>query len=163
MKMSRRGLNLEIPGWGSLHLLHALFDLNGTLALDGILSEAIRERLQRLQEVLAVHVITADTHGTASVLVQGCGDIEVVRIRPGSEAWQKGAFLQKLGAEHTVAFGNGANDVLMLRQARLGVCLMNGEGTATQALLAGDILVRSAEEAVDLLLIPARLLATLRR
>jgi len=39
---------------------------------------------------------------------------------------------------------------------------MHGEGTSLQALLASDILVASAEEALDLLLKPARLVATLR-
>jgi P-type E1-E2 ATPase len=159
---SRRGINLEIPGWGALHLSSALFDLNGTLALDGVLSEGVRERLQRLQELLSIWVITADTHGTAGAVLRGCGYLEIVRIQAGDEARQKSAFLRKLGSEHTVALGNGANDVLMLRQAALGICLMNGEGTATRALVAGDLLVRSAEEALDLLLKPARLLATLR-
>ena len=66
-----------------------------------------------------------------------------------------------LGAR-TVAFGNGANDALMLRKARLGICVMHGEGASLQALLASDVLVASAEEALDLLLKPARLVATLR-
>lgn len=38
----------------------------------------------------------------------------------------------------------------MLRKARLGICVMHGEGTSLQALLASDILVASAEEALDL-------------
>ena len=160
--MDSRGLNLEIPGGGTLRLQQALFDLNGTLALDGILSESVKERLRRLQDVMAVYVVTADTHGTAAELPQECGDLEIVQIQPGNEAEQKGLLLDKLGASRTVAFGNGANDVLMLRKACLGVCLMHGEGAATQALLASDILVSNAEEALDLLLKPIHLVATLR-
>ena len=51
---------------------------------------------------------------------------------------------------------------LMLRKACLGICVMQGEGTALRALLASDVLVRDANEALDLLLKPARLLVTLR-
>lgn len=160
--MDKKGLNLEIPGWGELRLQQALFDLNGTLALDGILSNPVKERLHRLQDILAIYLVTADTHGTAADLVHEFGSIEIARIRPGNEARQKSAVLSELGAWCTVAFGNGANDVLMLSKACLGVCLMQGEGTATPALLASDVLVRSAEEALDLLLCPARLVATLR-
>ena len=69
---------------------------------------------------------------------------------------------EQLGAAHTVALGNGANDVLMLRKACLGICVMQGEGTSLQALLASDVVVRSVEEAFDLLLNPDRLVATLR-
>lgn len=91
-----------------------------------------------------------------------CADLEIGRIQVGNEAEQKGEILEKLGALQTVACGNGTNDALMLRKARLTICLMHGEGTSLQALLASDILVASAEEALDLLLKPARLVATLR-
>ena len=160
--MHKRGLDLEIPGWGTLELQNALVDLNGTLALDGILPETVKERLHRLQEMLAVYVVTADTHGTVADLLKDCSDLEIARIEVGNEAEQKCDLLEKLGASHTVALGNGANDVFMLSKACLGICVMQGEGTALQALLAGDILVRSADEALDLLLKPARLVATLR-
>ena len=160
--MEKRGIYLEIPGWGELRLQQALFDLNGTLALDGILPEAVRKRLARLAETLALYVVTADTHGTVADLMRGCGELEIVRIQTGKEAQQKSAFLEKLGASQTVVLGNGANDALMLRKARLGICVMHGEGTAVQALLVSDVLVRSAEEALDLLLQPNRLFATLR-
>jgi soluble P-type ATPase len=160
--MKRKGIDLEIPGWGSLRLNQALFDLNGTLALDGVLAETVRERLERVQQVFATYLVTADTHGTAAELVRGCGGMEIVRIETGNEARQKCAYLETLGASETVALGNGANDALMLRRAGLGICVLHGEGSAVQALLASDILVRSAEEGLDLLLNPARLVATLR-
>ncbi|MGD8436579.1 MAG: ATPase P [Syntrophobacterales bacterium] len=156
--MDKKGLELEIPGWGTLKLQNALLDLNGTLALDGILPETVKKRLHRLQELLTVYVVTADTHGTVADLLRDCTDLEILRIEVGNEAEQKCDLLEKLGVSHTVALGNGANDSLML----LGICVMQGEGSSLQALLAGDILVRSAEEALDLLLKPARLLATLR-
>ena len=161
-KLDKRGLDLVIPGWGTLEVQNALFDLNGTLALDGVLPEAVKERLHRLQEMLAVYVVTADTHGTVTDLLRDCADLEIGRIQVGNEAEQKGEILEKLGALQTVACGNGANDALMLRKARLGICVMHEEGTSLQALLASDILVASAEEALDLLLKPARLVATLR-
>ena len=160
--MDRKGLRLEIPGWGLLELGQALLDLNGTLALDGVISESVRNRLKRLQEIIPVYVITADTLGAADDIVQGCGDLEIVRIQPGDEAKQKCDFLEKLGPSRTVALGNGANDARMLRRARLGICVMHGEGTAVEALLESDVLVRSCEEAMDLLLLPTRLFATLR-
>lgn len=160
--MEKTGLKLEIPGWGTLTAKQALFDLNGTLATDGILPEAVKEKLRLLQDLFTVYLVTADTHGTAADLAKDCGGIEVARIKAGDEAEQKGEILEKLGPAQTVAFGNGANDVLMLRKACLGICVMHGEGTSVQAMLASDVFVASAEEALDLLLNPARLVATLR-
>ncbi len=160
--MKTQGLTLEIPGWGTLTAKQALFDLNGTLAIDGILPGAVKDRLRLLQDLLSVYLVTADTHGTAADLAKECGGLEIARIQAGEEAEQKGEILEKLGASQTVAFGNGANDALMLRKACLGICVMHGEGTSLQALLASDVLAASAEEALDLLLKPARLVATLR-
>jgi len=160
--MKTQGLKLEIPGWGTLTAKQALFDLNGTLATDGILPGAVKDRLRLLQDLLSVYLVTADTHGTAADLAKECGGLEIARIQAGEEAEQKGEILEKLGASQTVAFGNGANDALMLRKACLGICVMHGEGTSLQALLASDLLAASAEEALDLLLKPARLVATLR-
>jgi len=160
--MEPKGLELNISGWGSVRLMHALFDLNGTLALDGDLSPGVRERLLFLQDYLTLHLITADTHGTAEKVLQGCGDLTIVRIQAGNEAFQKGDYLEKVGSHQAVAFGNGRNDTAMLRRARLGICVMNGEGTAVQAILAGDLVVRSAVEGLDLLLKPDRLRASLR-
>ena len=160
--MKKKGLTLEIPGWGTLTAKQALFDLNGTLATDGILPGAVKEKLKLLQDQIDGNLVTADTHGTAAELAKACGGLEIALIKAGKEAEQKGEILEKLGPAQTVAFGNGANDALMLRKASLGICVMHGEGICLQALLASDLLVANAEEALDLLLKPARLVATLR-
>jgi soluble P-type ATPase len=70
--------------------------------------------------------------------------------------------VDELGAEHVVAIGNGANDAAMLQQAVLGIAVLGGEGLATACLTAADIVVPSIESALDLLLYPRRLVATLR-
>jgi soluble P-type ATPase len=62
-----------------------------------------------------------------------------------------------------VAIGNGANDALMLEHAALGILVMGGEGAAVEALLRARVVVTDICEALDLLLFPKRLIATLRR
>jgi soluble P-type ATPase len=101
--MKKQGLKLEIPGWGTLTAKQALFDLNGTLATDGILPGAVKEKLRLLQDLLAVYVVTADTHGTAAHLAEDCGGLEIAWIEAGEEAEQKGEILEKLGASQAVA------------------------------------------------------------
>ncbi len=41
---------------------------------------------------------------------------------------QKADFVNKLGAQNVVAFGNGANDKAMLKAARLGIVVLGREG-----------------------------------
>jgi len=62
-----------------------------------------------------------------------------------------------------VAIGNGANDVAMLSEAAHGIAGLGPEGLAVSALLAADVLVASIDDALELLLNPKRLIATLRR
>jgi soluble P-type ATPase len=59
--------------------------------------------------------------------------------------------------------GNGANDVDMLAEAALGIAVLGSEGLAVPALIAADVLAASIDEALELLLNPKRLVATLRR
>lgn len=153
---------LSIPGRDDHVLEHLLLDMNGTVAADGFILPGVAQRLAALAANLRVVVITADTHGGASRLAEELG-VEVHRIKPGNEAEQKLRFAQQLGPQHCVAVGNGANDALMLRACAVGLCVLEAEGTAVEAATNADILCRSIDDALDLLLHPTRLAATLRR
>ncbi|UCE71789.1 MAG: HAD hydrolase family protein, partial [Nitrospiraceae bacterium] len=65
-------------------------------------------------------------------------------------------------AQSVVAFGNGNNDRKMLRVARIGIAVTEGEGSAVDILMAGDIHVTSILNGLDLLIHPKKLKATLR-
>lgn len=156
-------LHLEIPGLRALYLRHLVLDVNGTLALDGELLPGVPERLRRLREQLTLHLITADTHGRQDQIDQALG-LTGVRLAAGQpEAEQKAACVGALGAEGVVAIGNGANDALMFRKAALAIAVLGPEGLAAVALREADVLAPDILTALDLLLHPRRLIATLRR
>jgi P-type E1-E2 ATPase len=154
-------ITLDIPGMGRMGWGELVLDLNGTLALDGVLVPGVSERLAPLREQLSIHLLTADTHGAASGIAQLLG-VSWSLVEPGQEAKQKQAFVLALGAERTIAIGNGNNDVEMLRAASLGIATLGGEGTSSRAIAAADLVTQDICEALDLLLFPRRLLATLR-
>jgi soluble P-type ATPase len=129
----------------------------------GTLLPGVMERLAALRSLLTVHLITADTHGQQAAIDAALG-LSAVRTRPGEpEAEQKAACVQTPGAEQVAAIGNGANDVLMFRAARLAIAVLGPEGLAAAALREADVIVPDVGAALDLLLRPQRLLATLRR
>jgi len=154
-------LDLTIPGFGRLELSDIVCDYNGTLAADGLLLEGVGERIQRLSLQLRVHVVTADTFGSAAVQLQSLPCALVV-LDAGDQARAKRDFVQALGAEHVVAIGNGRNDQMMLAAAALGITVCGAEGAAAETLQAGNVVVGRIVDALDLLLRPKRLLATLR-
>ncbi len=152
-------IHVEIPGRGTYILEHLVLDVNGTLALDGILIEGVAERLFALKAHLTLHMLTADTHGRQEIIDKTLG-FEAQRI-PTSAG--KTRYVLDLGADKVVAIGNGANDAGMLRAAAIGIAVMGSEGLAVDALDAADIVVPNILIAFDLLLNPRRMVATLRR
>jgi P-type E1-E2 ATPase len=155
-------IEINIPGRERLQLEHVVFDVNGTLAVDGQLMEGVTRALIILRDRLAIHLLTADTHGRQAIIDQQLG-LKAVRLQPGNEAEQKAAYVRNLGAEAVVAVGQGANDAGMLKEAGLGICVLSKEATAVEALLAADLLAPDVFTALELLEKPLRIVASLRR
>jgi soluble P-type ATPase len=152
---------IDIPGFGGVILKHLVTDFTGTLSVDGSLAPGARERLNKVAEFLDVHVLTADTFGKARGELVGVNCR--VHILEGKEHdVQKEEFVRRLGAENVIAFGNGNNDRKMLKASKIGVAVCLQEGCAADAVKSADILVASALDAIDLLLNPKRMKATLR-
>ncbi|WP_306425013.1 HAD family hydrolase [Acididesulfobacillus acetoxydans] len=157
-------IGLDIPGRGALNLEVAVFDYNGTLAVDGQMLGPVAEGIRRLVEEygLEVHILTSDTFGTVN---QQCRELPVTIqvLRSKEHTAEKAAYLERFGERQVVAVGNGSNDEDMLKRAALGVVIIGGEGCSSRALTAADVAVNRVEDALGLLLNPKRLVATLRR
>ncbi|HCI79192.1 MAG TPA: ATPase P [Ktedonobacter sp.] len=151
-------LHVDIPQRGIIDLHHAVFDINGTLAIDGVVTQEVVDALQQVSKHLSIHILTAGTHGNLADIERSLG-FPLRLINKGDE---KMRYVQQLGPEHVVAVGNGSNDVGMLRLAAIGIAVMTLEGVSTRALQAADVLVASPVDALGLLLYPKRLIATLR-
>jgi len=154
-------LSIAIPGREPTSVEHLVLDVNGTLTESGALLPGVAERLARLQTDLHVVLLTADTFGMARGLAEGLG-VELHVLQPSNGGEQKQAFVQALGPKRVIAIGNGANDAAMLKLAALGLAVVQAEGAAVSALLSADAVFRSICDALDALLAPARLVATLR-
>lgn len=154
-------IKVSIPGKGDLELKYAVFDVNGTLAVDGQLLPRVPELLDILKDHLEIHLLTADTHGKQSE-IDKILNLKADRITAGDEARQKAEYVEKLGPDNTVAVGQGANDSLMLNAAVIGICTLSAEGASLETLLGSDLVVPDIQSALNLLLNPTRLKASLR-
>ena len=155
-------IELDIPGRGQLKLMSLVLDVNGTIAFEGNLIPGVEERLTTLKSLLNISMITADTYGKAPALAKQL-DITMYKLTPGDEDNQKLRYVRQLVSEHTVSIGNGANDALMLGEAKIGICILGPEGAAAEAVTGSDVVVTDINLALDLLLNPRRLVATLRK
>ena len=155
-------IELSIPGCGAIRLEHLVTDVNGTLAVDGMLLEGLSKRIAALRDRLTLHLLTADTHGRQALIDEQLG-LQGTRLSPGNEQEQKRSFVATLGADSVVAIGQGANDALMLKEAAIGICVLSREGSAVETLLAADIVTPDIFAAFDLLEKPVRIVASLRK
>lgn len=152
---------IDIPGRGPLRLECLVLDYNGTIAVDGALLDGVADALRSLAASLEVHVVTADTFGKAADGLAGL-PVRLVVLGADRQDLAKLEYVTALGCERVVAVGNGRNDRRMLEAAALGIALVQAEGAAVETLLAADVACASIRDALQLLLFPGRLVATLR-
>ena len=154
-------LTYHIPGYKDIEVRHLVLDYNGTLALDGVLIPGVADRLKELSKSIKIHILTADTFGSVGKQTSAIPCKVAVLPEPDQDIG-KFNYVTKLNPEFTVAIGNGRNDQLMLKAALLGIATIQGEGAAVETLSSADLVVNDILAALDLLLNPLRLIATLR-
>lgn len=154
-------MKLTIPEYKTLDINTIFLDYNGTIAVDGIIPESVRQRLELLGESFRLYVLTADTNGNAEKQCEGLPLI-VQTFPTGNAKEYKRELLKSMGGKHCAAIGNGRNDEGMLKEAGLAIAVMDKEGAYGKLLKEADLCVRSMQDALDLFLYPNRIVAGLR-
>lgn len=153
-------ITVAIPGRDTIEIEHIALDYNGTIAADGKLIDGIAGRIKKLSAFANVYILTADTYGTVKAQCENIGAI--IKTFPTANAADcKLEIVEALGGR-TACIGNGFNDIKMFDIAGLSIAVMDKEGVCAALIPHADVLVRSAEEALDLLIYTDRLRATLR-
>lgn len=154
-------MEIDIPGRGYFKLDYLVLDANGTISTDGVIDEGVVERLDKLAAGIRPVIITADTLGNAREVFSML-PVELRLLDSGPGAARKLDIIRSLGAQRSVAVGNGENDHLMLAEAAVGIAVIGREGASSKAAAAADVVVTDILAALDLLIHPLRLIATLR-
>lgn len=153
-------LTISIPGRDELNISSLILDYNGTIAEDGRLIPGVSQRLEQLSCDLGIYVITADTHGTATRCCEGL-PLQVLTFPTANVGAIKAEEAYKLTGG-VACIGNGYNDIQMSDACCLSICVIGREGCCGALLSHSDVVVTSILDALDLLLKPNRLRATLR-
>jgi soluble P-type ATPase len=154
-------ISIDIPGWGNMEVENVVLDLNGTIATDGKIPSEVKKKINALAGQVKIYVLTADTQGTATEEIREM-KVELIKIEGKDSKEGKFDFLKSLDLEKTIAMGNGNNDQFILKEAGIGIAILGDEGISVIALKQADIMVKNISDALDLLLKPKRLMATLR-
>lgn len=155
-------IKINIPSYGELNISHLVFDYNGTIAVDGKISDNVKGKLKLLKKEIDIHILTADTYGNARENLKEIDvDLHIISKENGTQ--DKVNFIKGLGSNNVIAIGNGNNDVLMIKEARVGICIVGKEGCSSKVLLNSDIVVNSINDCLNMLINTNRLKATLRK
>ena len=154
-------IRVSIPGGDDLELHHLVLDMNGTLTTDGLLPDGVAQLIGQLRDKLNIYLLTADTFGTGAQVAREL-DIKIFTVNSEHGTIDKANFIATLNPAGSAAIGNGNNDLEMFKQADLSIAVIGQEGCSVAALLHADIVVTNIIDALNLLLHPLRLRATLR-
>ncbi len=156
--MNKKHIDLEIQGGIIRRFTDLVLDYTGTLSLDGVLLPGVAERLARISAGLRITIMTADTFGKAADQTKGL-PVDFRIIKTGIE---KADAVLMMGGENVIAVGNGRNDVPMMDKAGLKIAVMGPEGASAELVRVSDVVVHDIRDALDLIIHPLRLKATLR-
>lgn len=152
---------IDIPGKGVLNIKNVVFDYNGTIAVNGIIKESIKENLIKLKEEVNIYVLTADTYGFAKAECEKLG-IKILTFPKEGAGKFKDEIVEGIGYENTICVGNGFNDIEMCKKAALSIGVIDEEGIASSLIGCTDIIANGIESAINILLNKNRVIATLR-
>jgi len=152
---------IKIPGNNTITTEHLVLDYNGTLAIDGVIIPGVEERLNSLADKINIYVVTADTFGKAKASLNEV-KCSCTVLSGSNQQLQKLQFITKLRKQKVIAIGNGFNDMLMLKNAAIGIAVIQKEGASLKTLLNADIVCKDINDALGLLMNPLRIAATLR-
>jgi len=155
-------IKLDIPGRGVFEFENIVLDLNGTLSVDGKIHSKARDKINVLAKRAKIYVLTADTRGRAEQILEKL-EAETILLSGDNTSREKVEFIQAIGANRTVAIGNGYNDHLMVKEAALGLCIIGREGASAETVKRSDVVFQDVLDALDFLLRPLRNKATLRQ
>ncbi|MDD2446497.1 MAG: HAD family hydrolase [Tissierellia bacterium] len=154
-------LNYKIPGRGKFEIENIVLDYNGTVAVDGLILDGVKELLSKLKEHANVYILTADTYGTVREECKDLG-VEVIRFPNENAGENKKRIVKELNGQKTICIGNGYNDIPMFEESILSIAVIEGEGACGKLLSNSDIVTRSIIDALNIILNEKKLAATLR-
>jgi soluble P-type ATPase len=150
----------KIPGIGNLELKTIILDLNGTLTVKGKIVKGVKERLTTLKKLgYRILFFTGNTRGNADKIAKSLG-IDWVLAESGIEKRNEA---KKLNPKTCVSIGNGQIDLELMKVVKLRIVTLQAEGVFVKTLLNSDVIVTSINDALDLLIDPSTLVATLRK
>jgi soluble P-type ATPase len=137
-----------------------LLDFEGTLASDRRVHPKAKDKINLLSKRTKIYILTRGEKEVVGEVLRKV-KAEIVYLTERGNPETKLDLLHQLGPTRTAAIGNGVDDVPMIEEAGLSVCIIGKEGTSSEAMMRADVIFTNILDALDFLLKPLRQEATL--
>ena len=114
--MRKPGIVIDIPGLGDRAIGIVICDYTGALSCRGRLAPSVKELLNELRTRVDLHILTADSNGTADSELMGIAMPHHLRKEAGQHDTEKREFVEQFALEHVAAFGNGNSGRQLLQR-----------------------------------------------
>lgn len=153
-------MKYTIPGQEELEINTIILDLNGTLSVGGTVPDGVKSRLDNLKRRgFQLLFFTGNTRNDADDLSKDLG----IQWKLAKNADDKRNLALELDPETCASVGNGLIDLELMKVVKLSIVTLQSEGIHVQTLINSDIAVPTINDALDLFIDSARLIATLRK
>jgi soluble P-type ATPase len=153
-------ITVQRPGQSNLEIEFILIDFEGTLASDRRVHPKAKDKINLLSKRTKIYILTKEEKERVEEVLKKV-KAETVYLTEGESSQKKLELLRQLGPARTVAVGNGVDDVSMIEEAGLGVCILGKEGASSEAMKKADVVFMNILDALDFLLKPLRQKASL--
>jgi len=152
-------MKYQVTGVGEIEIKTIVLDLNGTLAVKGMIPEGVKERISKLKE-LGINIIlfTGNQRGNAQELCDSIG----ITFSVAKTGEDKERLFLELDTETTAAIGNARIDNGKFKHAKVSVATLQSEGIHTGILEHVDVIVPTINDALDFFIDPDIFGATMR-
>jgi soluble P-type ATPase len=153
-------ITIQRPGQSNLEIDFILIGFEGTLASDRRVHPKAKDKINLLSKRTKIYILTKGEKERVEEVLKKI-KAETVYLTEGESSQKKLDLLRQLGPSRTVVIGGGLDDVSIVEEAGLGVCVLGKEGTSLEAMKKADVVFTNILDALDFLLKPLRQKATL--
>ena len=153
-------ITIQRPGQSNLEIDFILIGFEGTLASDRRVHPKAKDKINLLSKRTKIYILTKEEKDRVGEVLKKI-KAETVYLSEGESSQKKLNLLRQLGPAKTVAIGGGLDDVPIIEEAGLGVCVLSREGTSSEAMKKADLVFMNVLDALDFLLKPLRQKTTL--
>jgi soluble P-type ATPase len=150
----------NVPEVGEIEIKTIVFDLNGTLQVNGVVPEGLKERMEKLKSLgFKLVFFSGDVRGNAPKVAHELG-IDFIST---FNAEDKEREFLKFDTNTTAAVGNARIDIGTFKHAVLSIATLQSEGIHIEILKYVDVIVPHINDALDFFINEGTFKGTMRR